>query len=85
MLYICKVDRTFMFIYIFVYVPAEGGIASAIARNRAGPLSMQALGGGGRARARASGGRLQHRGTSLPCDTSAIEAGAQGKDRAFPA
>ncbi len=24
-------------------------------------------------------------GTSLLCDTSAIEAGAQGKDRAFPA
>ena len=70
--------------YIFVYVPAAGRIASATARNRAGPLPMQAPSGGGRARA--CGGRLQRRGTSLLCDTSAtIEAGAQGKDRAFPA
>ena len=69
--------------YIFVYVPAAGRIASATARNRAGPLPMQSPSGGGRARA--CGGRLQRRGASLPCDTSAIEAGAQGKDRAFPA
>ena len=68
--------------YIFVYVPAAGRIASATARNRAGPLLMQAPSEGGRARA--CGGRLQRRGTSLPCDTSAIEAGAQGKDRAYP-
>ena len=66
--------------YIFVYVPAVGRIASATARNRAGPLPMQSPSGGGRARA--CGGRLQRRGASLPCDTSAIEAGAQGKDLA---
>ena len=72
-----------MIMYIFVYVPAAGRIASATARNRAGPLPMQASSGGDRARA--CGGRLQRRGTSLPFDTSAIEAGAQGKDRAFPA
>ena len=70
--------------YIFVYVPAAGRIASATARNRAGPLPMQAPSGGDRARA-CGGGRLQRRGTSLPCDTSAIVAGVQGKDRAFPA
>jgi hypothetical protein len=50
--------------YIFVYVPAAGRIASAAARNRAGPLPMQAPRGGGRARA--CGGRLQRRGTSIP-------------------
>ncbi len=65
--------------YIFVCVPAASRIASATARNRAGPLPMQSPSGGGRARA--CGGRLQRRGASLPCDTSAIEAGAQGKDR----
>jgi hypothetical protein len=32
---------------------------------------MQSTSGGGRARA--CGGRLQRRGPSLPCDTSAIE------------
>ena len=38
--------------YIFVYyVPAAGRIASATARNRAGPLPMQAPSEGGRARA----------------------------------
>ena len=58
--------------YIFVYVPAAGRIASATARNRAGPFPMQAPSEGGRARA--CGGRLQRRGTSLLCDTSAIEA-----------
>ena len=68
---------------IFVCVPAVGRIASATARNRAGPLPMQSPSGGGRARA--CGGRLQRRGASLPCDTSAIEAGAQGKDRVFSA
>ena len=68
---------------LVVCVPAAGRIASATARNRAGSLPMQALSEGGRARA--CGGRLQRRGPSLPCDTSATEAGAQGKDRAFPA
>ena len=66
-----------------MYVPAVGRIASATARYRAGPLLMQSPSGGGRARA--CGGRLQRRGASLPCDTSAIEAGAQGKDRVFSA
>ena len=67
--------------YIFVYVPAAGRIASATARNRAGPLPMQSP--SGRGRARACGGRLQRSGASLPCDISAIKAGAQGKDRAL--
>ena len=57
---------------LFVYVPAASRIASATARKRAGHLPMQAPSGGGRARA--CGVRLQRRGTSLPCDTSAIEA-----------
>ncbi len=48
--------------YIFVYVPAAGRIASATARNRAGPLPMQAPSGGGRARA--CGGRLNETITS---------------------
>ena len=69
--------------YIFVYVPAAGRIASATARNRAGPLPMQSSSGKGRARA--CGGRLQRRGAFLPCNSFAIEEGAQGKDRAFPA
>ena len=37
--------------YIFVYVPAAGRIAPAIARNRVGPLSAQSTSIGGRVRA----------------------------------
>jgi hypothetical protein len=55
-----------------VYAPAAGRTASAIARNRAGHLPMQAPSRGGQARA--CGGRLQRRGAFLPCDISAIEA-----------
>jgi hypothetical protein len=51
--------------YIFVYVPAAGRIASATARNRAGLLPMQSP--SRRGRARACGDRLQRRGASLPC------------------
>ena len=69
--------------YILVDVPAAGRIASATARNRAGPLPMQSPSGKGRARA--CGGRLQQRGAFLPCNTFAIEAGVPKKDRAFPA
>jgi hypothetical protein len=58
--------------YIFVHVPGTGRIAFVTAWNRAGPLPMQVSNRGGRARA--CGGRLQRRGTSLPGDTSAIEA-----------
>ena len=42
--------------YIFVCVPAAGGIAPAIARNRVGPLSVQSTSIGGQVGAR--GGHL---------------------------
>ena len=71
--------------YIFVYVPAAGRTASAIGRNRVGPLSVRSPIGGGRVRAR--GGYLQHRGASSPCTFctfSAIWAGVQGQNRPVP-
>jgi hypothetical protein len=54
-----------------VYVPAAGRIASATARNRAGSLPMQALSGGGRARA--CGGRLQLKSNLLAVYLDAVE------------
>jgi hypothetical protein len=59
-------------VYIFIYVPATGCTAPAIARNRVGPLPAQSASGGGPVRAR--GGHLQRRGASCPCYTSATGA-----------
>ena len=41
--------------YIFVYVPATGRIAPAIARDRVGPLSVQSTSIGGQVEAARSG------------------------------
>ncbi len=70
--------------YIFIYVPATGCTAPAIARNRVGPLPAQSASGGGPVRAR--GGHLKSRGVghlqhccAFPrCSTPAVEAGSKG-------
>ena len=57
-------------------------IPPAITSNHVEVLPAQSPKGAGRVRAR--GGRLQRRSASFPCGTSAIQAGAQRKDQAFP-
>ena len=71
-----------LLIYLCMYEPAAGRIVPNTAQNRLGPLPTHSPSGGGRVRAR--GGRLQRRSASFPRGTSAIQAGAQRQDQAFP-
>ena len=68
--------------YLFVYVPVEGHIAPASARNRIGPLSMRSTSKGGPGRAR--GCHWKRRGSTFLCNTSAIRVEAAGLDRTYP-